>query len=105
MAREKSVTITEELFIDLCRYFGTLVGEPDHTLEKRIAYLLQQKVDRIIDHDLYTLYKTGATKEQKERARKQYLERRGIPESFWWGEGQDWSIQGGPVYDETKEVN
>ncbi len=35
--------------------------------------------------ELYTKYKTAPTEEEKEKARKEYLDRRGVPESFrWW---------------------
>ena len=34
--------------------------------------------------ELYTKYKTAGTPEQQEQARKEYLEKAGIPTSFRW---------------------
>lgn len=50
----------------------------------RFSQILQAKIDKMIEHDLYTKYKTSPTKEQKERARKEYLEKKCIPNKFRW---------------------
>ncbi len=34
--------------------------------------------------DLYGKFKTAPTEEERERARKEYLDRRGVQESFRW---------------------
>lgn len=34
--------------------------------------------------DLYGKFKTAPTEEEREQARKEYLDRRGMPESFRW---------------------
>ena len=34
--------------------------------------------------DLYGKFKIAPTEEERERARKEYLDRRGVPESFRW---------------------
>ena len=34
--------------------------------------------------DLYGKFKNAPTEEERERARKEYLDRRGVPESFRW---------------------
>ena len=36
------------------------------------------------DVRLYAQYKTAPTEEQREQARQEYLDRRGVPESFRW---------------------
>ena len=45
---------------------------------------LEKKLDAMAMRELYIKYKTAPTEEEKERARKEYLDRRGVPESFRW---------------------
>lgn len=82
MAKEKMIQIPETLFLELCRYF--VLEQNDTALKTSIAKGLSDKLDRIVDHDLYTTYKTAPTKEQAEQARKKYLDKKGIPEHFRW---------------------
>ena len=56
----------------------------DDSCEKEIKQRLEQKLDRMILHDLYEKSKTASTAEERERARKEYLDRRGVHESFRW---------------------
>ena len=43
---------------------------------------LEQKLDALVMRELYTKYKVALTEEEKEKERKEYLDRRGVPESF-----------------------
>lgn len=43
-----------------------------------------KKLDAMLRHELYAQYKTAPTEEQREQARQEYLDRRGVPESFRW---------------------
>ena len=45
---------------------------------------LEKKLDAMVMRELYTKYKTALTEEEKEKARKEYLDRRGVQESFRW---------------------
>ena len=45
---------------------------------------LEKKLDAMVMRELYTKYKTAPTEEEKEMAQKEYLDRRGVPESFRW---------------------
>ena len=76
----KQVQISEDLFLSLIKY---------HILEyyneeEKIAEGLQQKLDSVINRKLYTKYKTALTEEEKEKAREEYLDRKGIHSSFQW---------------------
>ncbi len=76
----KSIQIPEELFIALIKY---------HLLEMEDVYPnikkgLMDKLDSIIMRQLYSKYKTAPTEEEKEKARKEYLDKRGVPDSFRW---------------------
>lgn len=46
--------------------------------------IVMSKIQRMVEHDLYTTYKTAATEEEKEKARQRYLDEKGIPASFRW---------------------
>ena len=76
----KNVQISQELFADLMKYH--LIGENER--EVIIAQGLEQKLDAMLRHELYAQYKTVPTEKQREQARQEYLDRRGVPESFRW---------------------
>ena len=50
----------------------------------QISQGFEQKLDAMLRHELYAQYKTAPTEEQREQARQEYLDRRGVPESFRW---------------------
>jgi len=82
MSKEKQIQIPEPLFLDMCRYFLLDQAEPE--LASRISKGISDKFERIACHDFYTTYKTAPSEQEKERARKEYLERKGIPTNFRW---------------------
>ena len=76
----KNVQISQELFVALLHYH--LSGENEY--EEIIEQGLEQKLDAMLRHELYAQYKTAPTEEQREQARQEYLDKRGVPESFRW---------------------
>ena len=46
--------------------------------------MLGEKLDAMVRHELYGKYKNAPTEEEREKARKEYLDRRGIAEKFRW---------------------
>ena len=76
----KNVQISHELFVSLLRYH---LIEDDRCLNE-IRQGLEQKLDSLVRHELYTKYKTAPTQEELEKARWEYLEKRGVPDSFRW---------------------
>ena len=76
----KNVQISQKLFVALLHYH--LSGENEY--EEVIEQGLEQKLDAMLRHELYAQYKTAPTEEQREQARQEYLDRRGVPESFRW---------------------
>ena len=76
----KNVQISQELFVALLHYH--LSGENEY--EEIIEQGLEQKLDAMLRHEPYAQYKTAPTEEQREQARQEYLDRRGVPESFRW---------------------
>ena len=92
MEKKKNVTIPEELFIDLVKYFKLAGIEFDNKYfladircdEDRIRSRLQEKLEAMVKREVYTRYKTAGTPEKREKARQEYLEKVGIPENFRW---------------------
>ena len=76
----KSVQIPYELFVDLVLYH--LNDEED--FQDDIRQGLLQKLDAMLNRQLYSQYKTAPTEEQREQARQEYLDRRGVPQSYRW---------------------
>lgn len=76
----KNVQISHELFMMLIKYFFF----ERENLFSEIQRELEQKLDALVARELYTKYKTAPTKEEKERARQEYLNRKGIHSSFRW---------------------
>lgn len=56
----------------------------DADCETEIKQELEKKLDKMVMRDLYGKSKTAPTEEEREQARKEYLDRRGVPESFRW---------------------
>ena len=52
----------------------------------QLAYHIStgQKLDAMLNRQLYSQYKTAPTEEQREQARQEYLDRRGVPQSYRW---------------------
>lgn len=52
----------------------------------QLAYHIStgQKLDAMLNRQLYFQYKTAPTEEQREQARQEYLDRRGVPQSYRW---------------------
>ena len=57
-------------------------GEDDY--EEEIRQGLEQKLDAMLNRQLYFRYKTAPTEEEREQARQEYLDRRGVPQSYRW---------------------
>ena len=51
---------------------------------EKIIKELKEKYDKIVNRNLYTKYKTAPTEEEKEKARQEYLNKKGIHSDFRW---------------------
>ena len=83
----KKVQIPQELLGKLIRYFLCDELELDvdlEELEREIKSDIRKKLDKISMRGYYTAYKTAPTEQEREEARKKYLDERGVPESFRW---------------------
>ena len=76
----KQVQIPQELFVLLIHYH--LMEDDSNVDEIRIG--LEKKLSAMVLRELYGKSKTVLTEEEREKARQEYLDRRGIPDSFRW---------------------
>ena len=72
--------IPEELFGKIIKY---------HLLDKEqeaddIRKGLEKKLDAMVNREVYSKFKTAPTEEEREKFRQEYLEKKGIQESFRW---------------------
>jgi len=74
----KNILISEELFVKLLKFFLL----EDDAPKKEISEYLEQKLNQLVMHDLYSKYKTGATEDERKKAIEAYLDLRGVPASF-----------------------
>lgn len=79
--KEKSVSIPENLWLEIVYY---MMIDGNSARVPKIRQGITAKLERMIEHDLYTEYKTATSDQQKEQARKKYLESKGIPADFRW---------------------
>jgi len=77
---QKNVQIPYDLFIDLIRFHLLDLYED----EKEIRTGLEQKLKAMSDRQLYSKYKTAESENEREEARRQYLDSRGVPEDYRW---------------------
>ena len=76
----KQVQIPQELFVQLIYYH--LMEDDSYIDEIKIG--LEKKLDAMALRELYGKVKTAPTEAEREKARQEYLDRRGIPDSFRW---------------------
>ena len=76
----KQIKIDEDLFRMTYQYF--IYGHKDET--ELIKAGLKDKMDKMILRNIYTESKTAESVEERENARKNYLDRKEIPEVFRW---------------------
>ena len=91
MKKPKSILLDFDLFVDLyvyaCRH-----SEPDDLQFKRLYAGVRKKLEAMMRHDLYSLYKSGAIEEIRAKARLEYLDAIGLFDSFRWSQSQDVNV-------------
>lgn len=81
--KEKQIQVPELLYNQMAAYCLIEDMRTPELLEQ-IKKGVYDKLDRKTNHEIYTRYKTAATEEQREKARKEYLNRIGLSEDFQW---------------------
>ena len=82
--KQKTVSIPQDLWLDIFYFMMIELDDGNTARVPRIRRGITDKLERMIEHDLYTEYKTATSDQQKEEARKKYLEAKGIPADFRW---------------------
>ena len=70
--------------IDGLLYSGTYLFAGAPKVGKSFFMGLEQKLDAMLNRQLYSRYKTAPNEEEREQARQEYLDRRGVPQSYRW---------------------
>lgn len=81
--REPSVTIPADLYRRMAIFcIEPIARTPEN--EEWIRKGVIAKMERDLNHQLYTTYKSGVTEEEREKARQEYLDRMGIHPDWRW---------------------
>ena len=78
--KERKVMISQKLFIDLFSYFEF----EEYDKEPEIRKALNEKLELLAMHENYTKYKTADIPEEREKARQEYLDAKGIHPTLRW---------------------
>ena len=76
----KKVQISRDLCIKLIKYHHFDIYEYEDDIKSE----LEKKLNLMVMREYYTTYKTAPTEQEREEARKKYLDEKGVPESFCW---------------------
>ena len=76
----KNVTIPEELFGKIIKYH--LLDQEQEADDTRKGS--EKKLDAMVNRGVYSKSKTAPTEEEREKFRQEYLDRKGMQESFRW---------------------
>ena len=76
----RNIQIPFKLFCQLLQYHLM----ENYNLENSIKQGLEKKLDALVMHELYGKSKSAVTLEEREKARQEYLDRRGVAEEFRW---------------------
>ena len=77
----QQVQIEWELFLNLYDFFFSDEAPEGYEADE-IREKLSEKVDKIINRELFSKYKRSPTGAEREAARQEYLNHRGISKSF-----------------------
>lgn len=90
MLYPKNVQIPYDLFLEIIDYMDDHQDNDYRYFE--ITKALNQKLESIYRHVLYSAYKVAPTEKLRAEARQRYLDLMGVPSSFRWGDAQDESV-------------
>ena len=76
----KNIQIPQELFIRLIRFHLFDMDEDADLIKKG----LEDKMERLAGHEIYSKSKTASSEEEKEKARQEYLDMVGMHQDFRW---------------------
>lgn len=77
----RQIQIDWELFLDLYDFFFSDEASEGYEADK-IRNQMSEKIDKIINRELFSKYKRSPTGAEREAARQEYLNHKGISKSF-----------------------
>ncbi len=77
----KTIQVDIDLFEDLYVY-AVRHADPDDPQFKRITIFVKKKLQALMKHELYSLYKAGAPEETRKKVQKKYLDAVDVLEAF-----------------------
>ena len=89
--RPKSIQIEYSFFLDLISH-AFQHGDPDDPCFRRIDSAFHRKLEAMERHELYSLYKSGASEEIRDKAREEYLEAIGLRDAYHWSANRDINV-------------
>ncbi len=87
----KNILLDFDLFVDLYIYACRHPEQEDLQFQ-RLRTGVKRKLEAMMRHDLYSLYKSGATEEVRAKAREEYLDAIGLSASFRWSTERDVNV-------------
>ena len=80
---KKNIQISYELFLNIAKYFTIKENENyKRELEEIIVKEINEKLDKLVLHDIYTKSKQAPTDEERKKAKEEYLTQKGIHKDF-----------------------
>ena len=90
-ARPRSIQIDYDFYLELISHAFTH-GDPNDPCFRRINAAFHRKLEAMERRNLYTLYKSGATKKIRDKAREDYLEAIGLNDDIYWNSERDVNV-------------
>ncbi len=91
MNHSKNILLDFDLFIDLYIYACRHPEQEDLQFQ-RLRTGVKRKLETMMRHDLYSIYKSGASEEIRAKAREDYLDAIGLSTSFRWSPECDGNV-------------
>ena len=91
MATQKNISINLELFTLLVNYFYEHPHLDDLNFDT-ISDAINQKIDALYKHNIYSIYKSDPSQTNRALARKEYLQLIGLKDSFLWNDSDDFNL-------------
>ncbi len=90
-SRPRSIQIDYDFYLDLISY-AFAHGDSVDPCFCRIVSAFHRKLEAMERHELYSLYKSGASKDIRDKAREDYLVAIGLHEAFHWNADHDVNV-------------
>ena len=101
-SKPKAIQIDYDLFLQLISYVARHFDSEDPDLQS-ILVGIRKKFISVARRDLYSAYKNAPSAAAREKARQEYLNLMGVPESFRWPAEQDLNVHPSRLYEDGED--